>query len=561
MNILIVDDSADNRDMLSFILSADGFDITISCNGKEAVESVKQQTPDLILMDVLMPEMDGYEATMAIREYLGDTHIPILFLTGLTDDDTLSKCLSVGGDDFLYKPITHQVLKAKIKAHKRIRDLTLQLKRKNKALRLAQKQNEAEQKIAKALFERVMDESSYSSESVKSFMVPAEIFSGDMTLTARSPSGSLYVLLADFTGHGLPAAVGTIPVSQMFFEGVGQSQSVADMARKLNKSLESFLPDEMFAAAIIIELNYLGNRAIIWSGGLPPIVVTGPTGKLKQLHKSQHLALGIAKDSEFKPEVKILNLEPMDKLYLYTDGLIDARGASGELYGIDRVLSFFDGTFEDPFEQIIEDNLIFQVGSEQKDDISLIEICCEARSQSKPFVPELHPNDQLPWSLCMDLGPKELRQRPPVPLLADMLTVTPGLYPYKDALQTVLTELFANALEHGVLGISSCLKGGEDGYFKYYEVRSEKLQALETGFIKLNADYRFEHEQGALTLTIEDSGHGFSPNIGDGKEKNDESGRGLMLVKQLTDGVEFNEAGNKVTIRLKARFREREGTG
>ena len=550
MNILIVDDNGDNRDMLSFILTANGYKIETATNGAEAVASVQQNLPDLILMDVIMPVMDGYQATSEIRTMLGETHVPILFLTGLSDDETLSKCLSVGGDDFLYKPITHQVLTAKIKAHKRIRDLTRQLKKKNKQLVAAQRVTEKEQSIAKELFMRVMGESLPDSDNTRSFMSSATTFNGDILLSAKAPSGSLYVLLADFTGHGLPAAVGTLPMSQMFFESVDQCIAVTDLARKLNRALENFLPDEMFAATTILELNKLGTRVTIWTGGLPDLLICREDGTLKKRVKSQHLALGIAKDQDFNDQVLIHQLKPGERLYIYSDGLIEAKNKQGERFGIERLIEHFQPNSKDVFQQIVDDCLEFQADTQQLDDISLLEVKCIPMEQDRAIAASVSPKDILPWTVSMQLGPESLRQPPPITLLTDMISVTPGVYRYKDSLQTVLTELFSNALEHGVLGLSSALKGSGDGYMEYYEERMTRLLELQEGHVNLTIDYKYEQQQGVLTLIVDDSGRGFDFANRSESALNDESGRGILLIRQLTDELVYFDKGTKVSVKL-----------
>ena len=556
MRILIVDDNSDNRDMLSFILAANGYEILSATNGLEAVEQVKESLPDLILMDVIMPVMDGFQATAEIRDFLGATHVPILFLTGLSDDDTLSKCLSVGGDDFLYKPITHQVLTAKIKAHQRIRDLTLQLDKKNRQLVAAQNLSQREQNIAKELFARVMGENLPDCDNTRSFMSSASTFNGDILLTAKAPSGSLYVLMADFTGHGLPAAVGTLPMSQMFFEAVGQCKAVSDIARKMNRALESFLPDEMFAATTILELNKLGTRVTIWTGALPEILVYDEHGNLTESIKSQHLALGIASDDNFDEQVLIRQLHRGERLLLYTDGLVEAKNKHGERFGAQRLTGHFQAGLPDVFQQIVDDCLAFQSGTKQLDDISIIEVRCVPVSQETKQPTKVSPKDRIPWTVTMALGPESLRHPPPVTLLTDMITVSPGTYNYKDSLQTVLTELFSNALEHGVLGLSSKLKGTEDGYIKYYEERMARLMELDEGQVHLTLDYKFENEQGVLTLVVSDSGKGFEFEKNDSLQKNDESGRGLLLIRQLTDELVYSDKGTKVRVKLLITFED-----
>jgi len=114
MKILIVDDDATNRMVLGAYLKNDGFQIVSANDGKTAVDLFQSESPDLILMDIMMPVMDGYESTIQIKSLSGDRFIPIIFLTAMTDEKALTRCVEVGGDDFLTKPYNRTILKSKI---------------------------------------------------------------------------------------------------------------------------------------------------------------------------------------------------------------------------------------------------------------------------------------------------------------------------------------------------------------------------------------------------------------------------------------------------------------
>ncbi len=547
MKILVVDDTEENREMLAFILEMDGHVVIEAFNGLEGLEAVQRDLPDLILMDVLMPVMDGFESTVAIREYLGDIYVPILFLTGLSDDETLSKCLTIGGDDFLYKPISNQVLRAKIKSHGRVREMTEQLNRQNEELVRLNDQTEREHEIAQTVFERAMGVSLKDCHNTRSYMSPAATFCGDILLTSISPAGSLYVLLADITGHGLPAAIGALPMSQLFFEATAVGDSVSEIARKMNSTLDNFLPEEMFAAATIVELNASGTRCTIWTGGLPDMLITDATGNLKEAIKSQHMALGIYSHEDFKRDVIVRQFELGDRLYFYTDGITESMNLAGKRYGDPRLFSIFDGESDDIFTEVIADSIAFRQGLKQDDDISLVEITCKpVGADSVEFRPS--PLDQIPWSLTMDLQAKDLKGRPPIGLLTDMIGVPPGVSHHKDNLHTILTELFSNAMEHGVLGLSSELKRAEDGYLEYYEQRAEKLAELNDGFVKIVVKFSAEDGLGRLNISFEDSGEGFDINNLRKSTDEDTFGRGLKLIKSICDEVKYSNNGSSVDI-------------
>lgn len=548
MKILVVDDTEANRKLLSWILEDDGHDVIEAGNGEEAVELFKKDQPDMVLMDVMMPVMDGYEATAAIKEYLGDVHVPIIFLTALSDDASLAKCLSIGGDDFLSKPINEQVLQAKIKAHSRIRDLNEQISAKNEELNKLHAHTLREHEIAKAVFDRAMAASLQDCGNTRHYVSAATTFNGDLLLTAPSPSGGLYTLLADFTGHGLPAAIGALPVSQIFYDTTNEGKAVSDIAREINRALEKFLPDDMFAVAAIVELNSEGNRFSIWSGGLPDIIITDAAGKIKTTLQSTHMPLGVLADDEFERDVKIYDMELEDRVYIYSDGIPEALNPQGEMYGDDRLTDMFNGSHKDPFVRLIYDIKAF-TGSDQNDDITIIELICKPVEMEELETTVNTVPKQLPWKIQLDLFPEDLRGTSPVSTLIDMMGVSPLILAHKDFLHTIMSELFSNALEHGVLGLSSELKLSEDGYLEYYQQRSERLDSLEDGFVKIAVEFSVDENQGVLTIQIKDSGEGFDIN-NMRKSCDDEAfGRGVSLIDTLCDSVEYSEGGTKVEAR------------
>lgn len=121
LTILIADDNFTDRMILSAITRREGHTVLEAENGDEAVQSYAAARPDLVLMDALMPVMDGMEAAREIRRIAGDELVPIIFLTSLQDAESLAECLDAGGDDFLSKPYSRVILQAKIKAFGRMR--------------------------------------------------------------------------------------------------------------------------------------------------------------------------------------------------------------------------------------------------------------------------------------------------------------------------------------------------------------------------------------------------------------------------------------------------------
>jgi len=123
LSILIAEDSPVDRMLLSTIVAKQGHRVLTAADGLEAVQLFEREKPQLVLMDALMPVMDGFEAARRIKQLAGDELVPIIFLTSLTEHQALVSCLEAGGDDFIAKPYNPIILEAKIQAMHRLRRL------------------------------------------------------------------------------------------------------------------------------------------------------------------------------------------------------------------------------------------------------------------------------------------------------------------------------------------------------------------------------------------------------------------------------------------------------
>ena len=125
--ILVVDDEPSIVDLLTRFLRREGYDVVSAGNGREALEQVEQEQPDLILLDVTMPELDGFEVCQRLKEDERTALIPITMLTGLDDREHRTRGIEAGADDFLSKPFEQSILRARIRSQLRLKRLTDQL--------------------------------------------------------------------------------------------------------------------------------------------------------------------------------------------------------------------------------------------------------------------------------------------------------------------------------------------------------------------------------------------------------------------------------------------------
>ena len=157
LKILIADDDIPNRLVLQAILEKQGYTVLQADDGAQAVELTAREQPDMILMDIKMPVMDGYEATKRIKAMQGESFVPVIFLTATSDSEGLAKCVGSGGDDFLTKPYNRVLLQARIDALLRIRELYKTVQHQRNELASHQKRLDRERQLAKRLFTNIVE--------------------------------------------------------------------------------------------------------------------------------------------------------------------------------------------------------------------------------------------------------------------------------------------------------------------------------------------------------------------------------------------------------------------
>ncbi|WP_283785789.1 SpoIIE family protein phosphatase [Bermanella sp. WJH001] len=548
MRILVVDDQETNRAILVWLLEDDGHEVIEAKDGLEAVNLFQASSIDIVLMDVMMPVMDGLEAAKNIKELCGDSrHVPIIFLTALEDDKALSECLDSGGDDFLSKPYNEAVLKAKIAAHLRIRELTEQIKEKNTELTLHNSRWEREKNIVSHIFNRALEHNLSDCRNLRSHIAPASTFNGDILLSAPSPGGGLYVFLGDFTGHGLGASIGTLPIANSFDQLVNRHLSVGEIAYEFNRMLLTMLPDYMFCCATLLELNASGNSVQLWSGGLPDGYIIAADGSIKEPLVSKNIPLGIESNENFNKAFEIKKLEEGEKIILLTDGIIEAENPNGEFFTEEGFKRAFTKGTKDSMNSLLEKLSAFTQGAEQNDDITLVEVSSGQVVIEDQKIQESIQYDGILWNIRFNLSATDLQQANPVEEIMSVLGAQTLLRPNRDVIGLLLAELYSNALEHGILELSSDMKKTEEGFVEYYNQRKKRLLALENAYIKLSCKLLYDDdEELVLRIKMEDSGVGFDVDGLMERGGGDSFGRGVSLIHRVCKRTQYMKNGSAV---------------
>ena len=553
LTILIAEDSAADRMLLSSIVRRQGHNVLTATNGAEAVEAFRQQRPQLVLMDAMMPVMDGFEAARQIKALAGETLVPIIFLTSLTESEALARCLEAGGDDFLAKPYNQVILAAKIKAMDRLRRLQATVLQQRDQIARHHDYLLNEQRVAKAVFDKVAHSGCLNAPNIRYLQSPYALFNGDLLLAAFTPAGDMHVMLGDFTGHGLPAAVGAMPLAEVFYGMTAKGYGLSETLREMNAKLKRILPVDMFCCATLLCLSFQRRSVEVWNGGMPDGYLHSIASGLRTPLTARHLPLGVLSAQTFDDRTDVFPMAVGDRVFLLSDGVIDTCDANDQLFGVERLQRVFaanrqpDELFEE-IEQALRD-----FRGEARDDVSMVEVrLLEAAQVSPPALVYSDSGQSCPldWSVSFEFRAATLKRFNPLPYLLQLLLEVHGLRAQSGALYSVLAELYSNALEHGVLGLDSSLKRDAVGFTRYYQQRNTRLDELQDGFVRVHLQVTPKGEGGCLTVRVEDSGKGFD--IARVMERPVEgvrlSGRGVSLIRQLGRNASWSDDGRSARV-------------
>lgn len=553
LTILIAEDSAADRLLLSSIVRRQGHQVLTAANGAEAVEAFRQERPQLVLMDAMMPVMDGFEAARQIKALAGETLVPIIFLTSLSESEALARCLEVGGDDFLAKPYNQVILAAKIKAMDRLRRLQETVLQQRDQIARHHDYLLNEQRVAKAVFDKVAHSGCLNAPNIRYLQSPYALFNGDLLLAAFTPAGDMHVLLGDFTGHGLPAAVGAMPLAEVFYGMTAKGYGLAETLREMNAKLKRILPVDMFCCATLLSLSFQRQSVEVWNGGMPDGYLHSIASGERTPLKARHLPLGVLTPQTFDDRTEVFPMALGDRVFLLSDGVIDTCDVNDQLFGVERLQQVFaanrqpDALFED-IEQALRD-----FRGEARDDVSMVEISLLDPNLLSPPAPIYSDSGQscpLDWSVSFEFRAATLKRFNPLPYLLQLLLEVHGLRTQSGALYSVLAELYSNALEHGVLGLNSSLKRDVAGFARYYQQRNARLEALEDGYVRVHLQVTPEGEGGCLVIRVEDSGKGFDVERVMARPVDPVrlSGRGVSLIRQLGRNAHWTDDGRSARV-------------
>jgi CheY-like chemotaxis protein len=340
-SLLYVEDDEHIRDQLTQFLKRRASVLHVATNGAEGLELYRRHQPDMVVSDILMPQMNGLEMAESIRAL--NAEVPIIVTTAFNETDYFLKAIQIGVDNYVLKPVDPAMLGRALHKSARVlhqrRELARQSGQMQQMLKDLQQYHDAaerENHLVSQLMERTLRERNLSDPVLHSWIAPATHFSGDLVAAQRAPNGDLFLVLGDATGHGLAAAMNLLPLSRIFYRMVERGFTLSAMLPELNGVIREQSTADRFVALTLARVDARNGIVEVWNGGNPPAIWL--CGGETRLFKSTNLALGIIENSLVDVRTEVLPWQGEAQLLLFSDGLIEAENPAGQPLGLEALL-------------------------------------------------------------------------------------------------------------------------------------------------------------------------------------------------------------------------------
>jgi phosphoserine phosphatase RsbU/P len=339
----------------------------VALDGEAALRAVARHAPDLLLLDIMMPGIDGYEVCRRLRADPATREIPIMFLSSLEDVQDKARGFELGANDYLTKPFEILEVKARVRS-------LLKAKAYADAIRAARERDLA---IAREIQMGILPSDLTAPTrglglDLHATIEPARHVGGDLFEVLRVSEDRLVVAVGDVCGKGIPASLFMAVTVTLLRTLARQLEGPGQILARLNEELTAQNPRGMFVTMVCLDVR--GGRVTCANAGHDTTLLVGANGSLKPVFPSSGLVLGLLPGQEYASET--LELGPGDSLVLYTDGVTEATDAGDVLFGEERLQACFaDGaapTAAHVVDLVLKAVRAFAGGAPQSDDITIL---------------------------------------------------------------------------------------------------------------------------------------------------------------------------------------------
>jgi phosphoserine phosphatase RsbU/P len=390
-SILVVDDTAANLQVLAGMLKDRGYKVRPVPSGKLALLAARRDPPDLILLDINMPEMNGFEVCGHLKADEQLKGIPVIFISALTEQLDKVKAFAIGGVDYLTKPFQMEELHARVETHLKLRRLQVELEETNSRLERVNgrmsRDLEAAAKIQKTFLPCAAP--TVSGTEYAWCYRPCDELAGDGLNIIPLGDGKVGLYILDVSGHGVSSALLSVTLSRLLSPPSDHSSILirdrdvvgrldvtppAEVGDRLNRLFPYDTAIEQFATLIYGILHVsTGDFRYIAAGHPGPLHL--PADGPPVILESPGYPIGLADEAY---DERCVHLATGDRLYLYSDGFPDAMNPSGERFGDARLLASIGRGRVEPLREgialLLDEISQWQEGEKPQDDISILAV-------------------------------------------------------------------------------------------------------------------------------------------------------------------------------------------
>ena len=380
--ILVVDDEPQNIRLLQIRLQADGYTVLAANGGQEALKLVQAEAPDLILLDIMMPGMNGFEVCQQIRAEETTQFIPVVMVTALSEKEDRIRAIEAGADDFISKPFdSHEVL-ARVRSLVRIKRYHDALEQANRELKMHNERLDKELQMASEIQDSLMPQgiTDLLGFRIVSHYTPAVVVGGDFFDLWEVERGRLGVFISDVMGHGVSAAFITVFIKTVVEEMSVQTDDPGRLLKELNTRFNKMISSQqyMFATAFCAVIDLSNETLHYANAGHPfPFLVQRQRNVCKPIgDQSTGKGLGLLPDSTY--QTHHYPFTSSDGLFLYTDGAYELQNSQGEEFTPQGIQEVITQQIAQPAPVLVETVLNtthrFSNGRPKDDDITIVAI-------------------------------------------------------------------------------------------------------------------------------------------------------------------------------------------
>jgi phosphoserine phosphatase RsbU/P len=369
--LLVVDDDRLIRMVMGKYLENEGHRVSFAVNGREALELLEKQSFDLVLLDIEMPEMNGYQVLEAVMCNPRLRDIPVIVTSALEELDSVVRCIEMGAEDYLTKPVNRVLLKARIDAcleKKRLRDQqTAHLRR------LEREMDIARQTQLSILPERLPQTDIFS---LGALMIPAQAVGGDFYDLIDLGDERWGVVVGDVSGKGLPAALFMTLTYSLLRAETARGVLPGQALKNVNRTMLGMNSTSMFVTVLCGIFDATAGTFAYARAGHPAPLVVSYIGEVLEIPCGRSQALGLFDQPGI--DENTIHIPKGGLVLLYSDGLSEAADPAGVQFGETRLPHFFQGKMDRDPQAICTQlwEAVAQYGGEspQQDDFTLLMI-------------------------------------------------------------------------------------------------------------------------------------------------------------------------------------------